>query len=401
MFEGGESTSTGVEAPENTLGVDAPDLDVEQGGQEDDLSGLTTREITELSLIQEREKAESAGSEGPKGQQPAQGQKAQAPEAQSQVGTETPARLTTQERQLFAQMPPVMKAAVARMFKEHDRHFHNTQQQATRVIQEAQGLTQNINAYLMARPRLVEAGYTTPRLVNELLAAHMALENPQTKLSKFAEIAGQIGLTDQELIQVGHHLGMGHVFNGNGQVAAQADISSHPLVQNLQQQIFHLQQKLDPVTSAYEQANRRQFDGAVQQNISEAESLRNEKDHLGNLRYPKLFDDDFLEQAKPLVSALRQAIPGLSFGEALKRTYHTLEGSPTGNLGAGVQSRLPANNQQLERATRAALSARGRATPTGTSAGDADDAPPPEVLAKGNWAITEWTLNRLRSGARA
>lgn len=399
MEERGQELSSGVEATEDTLGVgvtdgsvDAPDI---EGLDSDDISGLTTREITERALEEAKAEAEGARGEGASGRKEQQ----EKPVAAEQVGQELPpSRMSATEKEAFNQLPPQLKASVARMFRDHDRQFHNTQREFARVAQAAQGLVQNVDKYLMQRPRLVEAGYTSAGLVNQLLAAHMALENPETKLAKFAEIAGQLGLSDQEFMQVGYHIGMGHVFGqGQGQPST-PDISNHPYVRQLETQISALQQKTDAVYSGYEQQQRQQFDAEVGRNVSEAEALRNQKDRFGRFIYPELHDDGFLDQVKPLVSALRNAIPGLSFGEAIKRAYYTVKGSfPAGNLPEGNQAKLPAQ-ANLTRATRAANTARGGAAPSALQA-DSSDEPPPDVMSRGTRAITEWSLARIRAGA--
>ena len=106
-----------------------------------------------------------------------------------------------------------------------------------------------------------------------------------------------------------------------------------------------------------------QVSSQAHQITSEMQGVMEEKDQFGRYRYPEMHEQGFFEQAKPLVSALIGTIPGLSYGEALKRAYSSMTGKPIGNSNQPNQARFPSNNQQ-NRAVTAAVSVRGKSSPT-------------------------------------
>lgn len=421
MQTGGEAIQGVFEASQ---GLEEPtSQETETSEQpEGSIGELSVREITELSL--EEEKAKLADGDNGQGvQEKAQAQANEPKQAKASKGKNlsdsgqnadplgappAPARLTEQGKQIFNQLPPPLKAATARLFKDVERQSHQHWQQLSAATQAANGITQGVRSYLMERPHLVEAGYTEGKMVSELLAAHMKLERPETKLSEYARIGSQIGLTPEEYAQLGAALGYqpGSVPSGS-----QGDISNHPRVRALEETVLELQQNLNPVVSSYQRTAQMQFEKEVDSTASEIDAVRNEKDHLGKIRYPELFNDDFLESVKPLVVGLRGSFPGISWGAATRAAYYEALGADKfaavaqakrdidGNSNQPNPTRLPSNSQQLERATLAAVSVRGKSSPSQYSQGATDDEAPPEVLRRGTRAIAEWALQRERQKA--
>lgn len=416
MQTGGEAVQGVFEEAEGLEQPQTIEETSQNEGQEASIGELSVREITELSLEEEKAKL----TDGPQGQgqeerpisvqnKASKATKGKQQQVDSNIEAPAPARLTEQGKQVFNQLPAPLKAATARMFKDVERQSHAHWQQMSAATQAASALTQGVRSYLIERPHLVEAGYTEKRMVDELLGAHMKLERPETKLSEYARIGAQIGLSFEEYSQLGQALGFQAKSAQQG--GSQIDISQHPEVRALKQTIAELQQNLNPVVSSYQQAAQIQFEKQVDSTASEIDAVRNEKDQYGKPRYPELFDDNFLDSVKPLVVGLRGAFPGISWGAATRAAYYELLGADKfaavaqakrdidGNSNQPNPTRLPSNSQQLERATLAAVSVRGRSSPSQLSQGATDDIAPPEVMNRGTRAIAEWSLQRERQRA--
>lgn len=397
MQEGGEGLSGVLPETEGIAEVQAPETG-DLGGESDGVETESVRETVEREF--ERLKAEGGEGAGREGGQPPQtsegpgekvvrGKRGRAGKAEQaaaaaaqgqQFQIPAPNRLRAEEKEAFHAMPEPLKRAVHSMFKAHEAEFTQAMQRAVARERESQHVTEAVRPYLLAHPELTEAGFTESRLVGALVAAHQRLTDPKTQRQALAELAQQQGL-DSNIVQA--ILG--------GQQGAAADISSHP-------EIAALRDRVARAESYQQQVQQQQFNGAVSGIVSEMEAVRNEMDASGRYLYPELHDAAFLEGCKPLVSALVRALPGISYGDAFKRAYFTLKGQ-FGNSPQGIQTRLPATNNQQERAQQAAVSVRGRSAPSNGNTSSWVDEIPVEDLGDPR-RTTMLALENLRRGVR-
>jgi hypothetical protein len=396
MQQGGEGLSGVLPEAEGVADTGAPEADL--GGESDDIGAESVRDTVEREFerLKTEAEAQGAGREGgeppPAGEKPAEkvvrGKKGKAakaeaaPAAGQAPGFQIPApnRLRAEEKEAFHAMPEPLKRAVHGMFRAHEAEFTQAMQRTVARERESQHVVEAVRPYLLAHPELSEQGFTESRLVGALVAAHQRLTDPKTQRQALAELAQQQGLGDN-IVQA---------IIGSGQGGA-PDISTHP-------EIAALRERVARAESYQQQVQQQQFNGAVSGIVSEMEQVRNEMDATGRYLYPELHDADFLEGCKPLVSALVRALPGISYGEAFKRAYHTLKGQ-YGNSLQGIQTRLPANNQQTERAQQAAVSVRGRSAPMNGGTSTWIDEIPIEDLGDAR-RTTQLALENLRRGVR-
>jgi len=266
------------------------------------------------------------------------------PAAQAQVqDTSPPVRLSAEQKEIFNALDPKLKMGVARMFLEHEREFTRTQQQLNSQINEVRGIHEAIQPFAA---EWGELGYTVPQAIASLAATQSKLINPKTSLDTYIKLGADLGYDVSGLR------------GGEGATAQPAnDISTHP-------QFLALQSELNSVKGVVNGWRNEQTNANVSQIVAEMSAVRDEQDQFGRYRFPKLHEPGYIESMKPLVSALVRTIPGLSYGEALKRAYYSAEGIGNSQQAASSQqTKFPETNN---RAIEAASSVRGRSAP-GTS----------------------------------
>lgn len=289
-----------------------------------------------------------------------------------------PDYLSTEEKEEFKNMPRAGKRIVTNALKRHQAKFTQFAQKAANAEREAKEYNETARLYLTQNPELIERGYNGPRLLRELLAAQMMLTGPDRQKAKarYLQMGRELGFNvtsdDPELV------------NGHG--AAPIDIASHPQFQALQAQTLEAKSYVDSL-------KQQQFNRQVDAITAEIRSVQQERGPNGEYLYPETHDEGFLDQAKPLVSALAKTMP---YGEALKRAYYAIMGRPSaGNFSQGIQTKLPANNQNIQqRAAQAAVSVRGRSTPQ--SVGNTLEIPKSALSSA--TATAEWIINHNRRG---
>lgn len=295
-----------------------------------------------------------------------------------------PERFNAVEKQIFNNAPKGIKKGISRMVKEHEATLTKKNAEYSRAIQESQSLVDAVRPFAAD---FGEKGFTIPAGIAALASAQRRLTNPETSLATYIALGRDLKIPLEQ---------MSELLKGGGQSAqtSVADISSHP-------QFRALQEKVTSLESGTEQA---QIKAAAEPITAQFRAVQQEIDpSTGNFRYPELHDDDYLDSLKPLVSALVQAVPGIEFGEALKRAHFSKQG--TFNQG---QARLPAANNNAinnvssrsqtgipQRSVSAAVTVRGK-TPTVSSTA-AGSQPPPEAL-KNPRATTAWVLEQMRNG---
>lgn len=290
-----------------------------------------------------------------------------------------PNRLTVEQKEVFHQLPDHLKRAAHKMFQDHEAQQTKWTGDVAKAFRESQHVVEAVRPYLLSHPELAAEGFTESKFVSALVAAHQQLTDPKTAKQTWLSLGAQVGVPAEALESLQQHLG-----SGNG---GSSDISQHP-------QFIALQQQLNKVTSRLDGAASQQTNGEIARKVSEVEALREERDAFGKYKYPKLHDGDFLRtKVKPLVSALEVTLPGLSYGELVRRAHDIVEGN--GNSSQVNQARFPGQNEQVERARQAAVSIRGRSAPSASSGSLSDI--PPEALEDAESSV-RWALNGLRAG---
>lgn len=254
-----------------------------------------------------------------------------------------PQRLSAAQKEAFNALPPQLKAGVASMFAEHERTFTAAMQEARRAEAESRGIIEAVNPFATS---WAERGFTVPAAVAALAAANEKLLNEKTRESTFLNLGNDLQVDWERMAAL-----------ARGEEKPAASVASHP-------EITALREELNALKSEREQVRSKQLNESVQGIVSEMAAVRDEQDQFGRYLYPEMHEEGFFERAKPLVSALRATIPGLSYGEALKRAYSSITGRPAGNSAQQSPARFPSQeNQQQTRALSAAVSVRGRTAP--------------------------------------
>jgi len=388
MSEGGETIS-GVQEEDGGIEVVESQVEGETGGEEEtpDTANETARQTVERELKKLQE--EAPGGDDPEAEgapqkelvfQPKKNAKVKASKvAASEPDLPPPNRLSAEQKEHFNKLPAPLKKATHAMFQNVEAQFTKAMQEARGAQREAAHIVEAVRPYLLSHPELQEQGFTESKIVSGLLAAHQKLTNPKTALSTYADLGAQIGLSKEKIAAI--------LDIAKGNDASVVDIKQHPDFVSLQERFNTLESKIGG-------AERQSLEAQVTSIVSEMEAVRDERNQAGQYLYPKLHDGQYLEQVKPLVSALVRAIPGLSYGEALKRAYHQIEGT-TGNSIQATQPRLPTTPiGRTERSAAAVASVRGRSAPAVSSA---VNEPPAEAL-KDARSTVMWALQQHRQG---
>lgn len=287
---------------------------------------------------------------------------------------EPPARLSAEDKNVFNKLPPHLKMATARMFKDHQAQFTKAQQEWNRAAGEARGYIEAVQPYIT---ELGSQGFTGPAAVATLLATQKRLTDPKTSKETWLQIGRDLGHHTAESAE-----------GSEAQTAPQFDIEAHPKFRAVQDQ-------LNQILSHHQQTEQQKFTSTVDSIAAEFAAVRDQKDATGNYQYPKLHDAEYLERLKPLVSALKGTFPALAYGEVLKRAYWTAEGQ-NGNSFQPNQTGLHAQTQQPQqvKVVQPAISVRGKSA--GTVSGT-DPQPPPEALTSAA-ATARWVIEQQRRG---
>ena len=295
-----------------------------------------------------------------------------------------PARLNQADKQLFEKLPPQLKKAFSRTIKDLEANATRTNQEAAQLKEQARGVLDAVQPFAT---KWAERGYTVPSAIASLAAAQEKLTNPETKFETYVNLGRDIGINFEDVIKA-----VNGEFDGVSQPQSNNfDITQHP-------QYLALQNKVDALYSTHE---RQQLDQVVTPIVQEMEAVRGETDPAtGDYKYPELFDDEYLESLKPLVSAMVENVPGLGYGEALKRAHFVRQGQtfPQQAAAPRVAPRLQPTaqpQQQLNRSVSAAQTLRGRVAPIAPKGSALE---PPESALKDARATTRWVLENLRNG---
>ena len=380
----GRTTVQGVSENDEELEEILEEIDdenIDDLEEEDEPTDETTKE-TVARILQEA-KAEASRSDAKKAEESSTDQRGEQITEKSEdkkepsVELPPPARFTAEEKQIYNKLPADIKTAVHKMVQNHEATFTKAMISAREKEKEAKHIIEVVRPYLLSHPELQEQGFTESKIVAALLATHQKLKDPSTAYATWLELGKHVGVPEQALA----------VLAENGQNQSIPDITTHP-------QFLALQQEVNQLKSERDQATQAQFAQAVDNVTAELAAVREEKDAQGNYLYPELHDPDFLTQAKPLVSTLVQTIPGIGYGDALKRAYFIIKGQfdQSGNLDQANNARLPNNTK--ERARAAAVSVRGKQNAPMDMNNEINDIPK-EALVDTRSSVA-WALKQLR-----
>jgi hypothetical protein len=340
-----ETEPTGPESVEETVkrALEETKNDAEEPGQDANAGN--------------KNKAVNKGETAKKSSKNALGPNAPALKADNQEGWSVPSRLSDEEKKIFNAMPQELKPAVARMFKQHEALMTKTQMEAKRLIDENQQFTEVVKKWT---PQFRGRNLNPVEAFEGLAKAHAKLTdpNPTTRKTKWLEIGASIGIEPEILTSLKEETGLPDT----------AGISAAPEVRALQDKIASLESTLSGFLN-------KQQESEIAPVVEEGRAIANEVDNFGQYLYPELRDATILNtRVRPLVSAMAQAIPDLSYGDALRRAVAIIRGE-SGNLNQSVISTarpttataFRANTQQ-NRAPAATASVRGRSVggPGGT-----------------------------------
>jgi hypothetical protein len=382
MQAGSESIGEDTEGKQLEIGLgEVPEPNIEESHDEQtDVEGSddeTARETVERVIKEAEEKdQESKPSKEVKSSSKSGLNKGK--QSENPVDLKPPSRFTAEEKEVFNQAPPAVKQALSKMIAQHEAHFTKGRQSQSAAEQEARHIVEAVRPYLVSNPDLARHGYTESRLVSELIGTHQKLTNKDTAVATWTQIGRQIGI-DNDTLEALLEVGTG---NKNSQ---NVDISSNP-------QFQAIQNELNSLKSYIGQEQSQKQSQTVQSIVSEMEAVRDEVDPTTNrYLYPELHDEGFIQRVKPLVSALVETSPELSYGEALRRATYSLRG----DFSQAYQTKLPSqNNSNVNRkAAQAAVSVRGKVPPTSGNTVSTDI--PKEAMGSARDSV-RWALNQLR-----
>jgi hypothetical protein len=281
-----------------------------------------------------------------------------------------PERLPAGQKAIFDKLPKGLKREANKLFKAYEGSLTQAQQEAAknRAIQEA------IAPYI---PEWGMRGVSPAQGIAQLAAAQAKLTNPDKSIRKnsFKLLMRQSGLTAQDLADDGE------------QVSRTQEAS--PVISQLQDKIQQLESYIGSQQATNEQAQ-------VKPIIDELESVRQEIDETsGDYRYPELHNEAFLQQTvKPLVSAIKGSVAGISWADALRKAYEISTGRKPAESFQSNQTRLHAAAMKPQTRAIAPVSVRGKSISSASTLDNSE--PPPEALMDAR-ATTAWALNQLRT----
>ena len=290
---------------------------------------------------------------------------------------EPPSRFSSRAKQLFSNLPKGLKRELNKTVRDLEAlGTRERQTEKQQIEQERQSVAAIHSA---VAPYLPKWGRPAAQAIAELAAAHEKLTNPETSFREYVKL-GQL---------------LGHDVSHYTQQLAQKDpsfidVTSNPAIRSVIETNNQLLNWKNQIDAQSEQQ-------AVSRIVSEIDTVRQERDPAsGRHKWPELYDEVFLQSAKPLISARVRNVPGMSYGEAAIREVLAARGHNASATSTPTnRNSLPA--AESTRAPSAALSVRSRSAPAvGTQS---TTEPPPEALGTVR-STTEWVYEQLRQGKR-
>lgn len=241
-----------------------------------------------------------------------------------------PERFSAAAKEAWSKTPAEVRKEFPKMIRDMQGHFTRKLQEVTGKQREAAGILEAIKPFEKEwAARGVNRGQAVAALAYDY---HLKVTDPKRSIAETARRAG-IDLFDLAEEVAGGESGRSQGSQGH------VDISQHPQFIALQNQTQQLNNYIGQQRQAAVQADAKGI-------AEEIRSLRQERNPDGSQRFPAMNNPEFFKSVKPLVSNLRRISPGLSWAEAFRRAYFTLEGYPQGDSSNGNQAGLPPGNNQ-------------------------------------------------------
>lgn len=386
MQAGGESLPE-LEAEERTP-LETEVVETEQAPQEEnqshdveEIEGESVRDTTEriFKKLQAKAKGErnQDGTDSEKQTDPAEQKANDQPIEDFDPELEPPSRFSNRAKQLFSNLPKGIKRELNKTVRDLEALGTRERQTEKQQLEQERQSVSAIHAAVA--PYLPKWQLPAAQAIAELASAHEKLTNPETSFREYVKL-GQL---------LGHDVS--HYTRQLAQkVPSFIDVTSDPAIKSVietNNQLMEWKQQIEA------QQTRQDADRIY----SEIESVRQERDPAsGRQRWPELFDEVFLQSAKPLISAMVGNGAATSYADAARKAVIALRGdsSPQPSIPTSRPS-LPA--AESTRAPSAALSVRSRSAPAVGNQSTTE--PPPEVLGNVR-STTEWVYEQLRQGKR-
>lgn len=358
--------------------------EVEQDGLEENedeaLKGETATETAQRALKKLKEETTPA-TDGDSAEKP----------ADKLEEEEAPGRLTAQEKELYKNLPKGLKKAFTESVKNLQGSATRAQQEASRAKQEASELmerTKDVNAVINKYAKDWSArGLAPSTAIASLIKAQEDITHPDINIRKknFAKLLKDCAIDPIAFAS--------ELSGKNGQSNGE-DISSHPLVVELKNEIKGLREIVQPIASTYEQQRTQSYNNSLEAAVNDFKKVKDEKDEAGNFRYPELQNDEFLERAKPLITTFAETFPDMPPSQKLLKAWELLTGK-SANF-QKVQTRLPATNNSNVRVARVAAGSvrASRTMPNGV--GTISEVPKEHL--KSPTATALYALQQLKQG---
>lgn len=368
--QGNSSIGTGEGESENALGVIPPEID-DYTPDADETPHETARKIAHLLDAQndngeegaeQSEETQATRDSASEVSQHATTQKQAAQNLEKQDGNldpdlAPPAIIQEHHKKTFAKLPDDLKREANRIFKTIQANGTRTQQQLTESLKHSEAIITNASRYIqdngLVHPQTGHF-YTPNQLFTELMQAHSSINRDPDRA-----IANMIVNMKANPENIALYL--------QGKNPSGVDLRNDPNYSALQNEVNQLKNELGTYREQYQNQQRAPV-------INEYSAVMNETDQNGNLVYPELQDESFLDATGPIVAALLRTGRHTP-GQALKQAWSTLTGrshSQVSGTQQVTQTRPQAINYQ-ERARNAAISVRGRIPPAGSMSDPSDD----------------------------
>lgn len=354
------------------LGEEESSLESQEVEQNEPAQDEPSKESPKETVRRELEKLKNADGDSSESEGQEQKELSKKPverlERESDPDLLPPERLPGSQKGVFSKLPKGLRREANKLFKSYE----SSMTQYNQALSQTKGLMDAIQPYVSEWGM---RGVSAAQGVAQLAAAQAKLTDPDPAVRKrtFLALAKQSGINPAEL--------------GEGEPSQKTENA----------ELISLREKVQQLESYVGTQKSTQDQGQTVAIVQELESVRQEIDETsGDYRYPELHNEAFLQQTvKPLVSAIKGTVSGISWAEALRKAYTIATGRQPLDSHNGTQTRLPAAeiNKQPARVI-APVSVRGRSI---SSTSISDDMPPPEAM-RDPRATTRWALEQLRRG---
>lgn len=311
-----------------------------------------------VELLQLEAESKEAGTEAPSETKAATETEQAAPESEVESEKEQaepekvkpPQRWSAESKEWFNKLPPPAQKEFYRAATEYEGHTNKLWQDLNRKTKEYTSVDEAIEEFL---PDWKQRGVTKAQGIRELAVAEYTLRtNP---MQGIANLMRGLNVTPEQIA--------GYLKTGQ---APQQQVTPES------RELLALREKVAQLDNVYQGQVQQQNSVAVQQVANEIAAVRDALSQDGRYLYPKLHDSEYVNaRVKPLVKALKEAQPDLSWGECTKRAYLTLEpGSPSLSQPRLSQAKVSQTKQQRARA----VSVAGQSSGAGSQASDIDEA---------------------------